>query len=411
MKVQFLAHKLENADVSHISLVARGANRAPFKVIKHDKEQDMIDLNGYIKKAMGSSKKSEVKGPVSIALLVSKTAVVEPVLKALKDAGIDIEKKEDVEGAVIFKLSDETVKEEEVSIIKLSQDVAVMVKGFDPYSDTREMKFSEILKAQGFMPGVSMAAEVLRNSISDALFTGENQGDAVKKIEGLLKDFTGYVVQIAKEIPPQVFKAEKAVSDAYKIYEEAKKTEEASKKAADKSAEEMLEAGESDEDIMKAHGLSADDLAALKKKRDEEKKVEASQKSSESQPAVDMKAVATAITKTVIGTVTEQIKQALAPVTESIGKLQTKLDGVEKSQGTLAGKVDEAAALAKKAEKAATSIVGNVAPGDDAHKTAKTDDDEKSELGIIDTAFMPSVRKNDGGTFAQRYHTKRRQAS
>ena len=45
MKIKATAKELKNADVRFISLVKRGANRIPFRILKTDKgENQMIDL-------------------------------------------------------------------------------------------------------------------------------------------------------------------------------------------------------------------------------------------------------------------------------------------------------------------------------------------------------------------------------
>ena len=46
MKIKATAKELKNADVRFISLVKRGANRIPFRILKTDKgENQMIDLS------------------------------------------------------------------------------------------------------------------------------------------------------------------------------------------------------------------------------------------------------------------------------------------------------------------------------------------------------------------------------
>lgn len=44
MKIKTTAKKMKDADVRFISLVKRGANRLPFRIIKSDKDSDMLDL-------------------------------------------------------------------------------------------------------------------------------------------------------------------------------------------------------------------------------------------------------------------------------------------------------------------------------------------------------------------------------
>ena len=44
MKIKATAKELKNADVRFISLVKRGANRLPFRILKSEGESQMIDL-------------------------------------------------------------------------------------------------------------------------------------------------------------------------------------------------------------------------------------------------------------------------------------------------------------------------------------------------------------------------------
>ena len=44
MKIKTTAKELKNADVRFISLVKRGANRLPFRILKSEGESQMIDL-------------------------------------------------------------------------------------------------------------------------------------------------------------------------------------------------------------------------------------------------------------------------------------------------------------------------------------------------------------------------------
>ena len=44
MKIKTIAKEMKNADVRFISLVKRGANRLPFRIIKSAKDSDMLDL-------------------------------------------------------------------------------------------------------------------------------------------------------------------------------------------------------------------------------------------------------------------------------------------------------------------------------------------------------------------------------
>ena len=54
MKIKTVARELKNADVRFISLVAKGANRIPFRIIKSAKDENqMLDLSklGHVLKS------------------------------------------------------------------------------------------------------------------------------------------------------------------------------------------------------------------------------------------------------------------------------------------------------------------------------------------------------------------------
>src|SRR4051812_16716699 len=144
MKVRVQANRLEKGDVAYISLVERGANRAPFKVMKQDKGQTMIDLSRILKgdsqaKIVGYVLKSE-----------DRTDAVDAALKGL---GIIIDKPvEFTDGTMIFKQEEFDPKDAKgVVAIKMDESFVVLAKGFDPYSMCEDMGFSDILKSQGFM--------------------------------------------------------------------------------------------------------------------------------------------------------------------------------------------------------------------------------------------------------------------
>ena len=70
MKIKTVARELKNADVRFISLVAKGANRIPFRIIKSAKDENqMLDLSklGHVLKSEQAPTKTPAnKGRIQV---------------------------------------------------------------------------------------------------------------------------------------------------------------------------------------------------------------------------------------------------------------------------------------------------------------------------------------------------------
>jgi colicin import membrane protein len=98
-KVTVSANKLENAAVTFISLVDKGANRIPFRIIKKNKESQMgIDL-AKLFKTPAKKQEAVVK---SFGLFVEKAETLVAVKDALVAAGFEVEQTQDDAEAQVF---------------------------------------------------------------------------------------------------------------------------------------------------------------------------------------------------------------------------------------------------------------------------------------------------------------------
>lgn len=383
MKVKAKLKEMLNADVTHISLVRRSATRMPIRVTKSDlQEPNMIDLN---LKALGRVFKtaeapaSAAPAPVElVAVAIDQlSGDAEVVLKALKDAGIEFTRavKSD-EGVTTFSGDAELVPSE-VSVIKVSPELALVVKGFSAYSDElAKSSFGEMANARGFWGGLRNATETLATKIETEMYSAANKGEAVQKADAMLKEFSTYVGGLLTALPEKAFKAEQVVGEAMV----ALKGEHM--KGGKKKMPEDAKEGEGSMDKPKEGDM------------DESKKDKAKKEEGEGAAKVE---------KAAEPTLAEQIAQALAPLSQSLDAINTAMAETAKKVDTLGGElaqvkkqqedaqkaVDSIARKAETAAQAVTSVVAappkgadSAAPGESVKK-----EDPDWRTGVFDTAL------------------------
>jgi hypothetical protein len=367
--ISLKANELSETNVQIVSMVKRGANRIPFRIVKEDNE-DMLNLDKIAAKGFV---KSEQKGGV-LAVIVNKTADVEAVAAALANTGLKLEKGEEGENTIVFK--QEGISEFDVGMIKLDDDVIVAVsglqKGFSAY-DWQNTDFATVFATEGFYPSLRTATDAMETTISNILYKSENKAEISTKVTKCLSDFGSLVNTLVANIPEAAVKADEALKS--ETYVAAKKT--AGTAACDPA---MTEA---DKKKMKTPA-----------KKEDEPKVEDTAKGDEAKPeAKDGEAVKEApkVEKTednadllakIGDLITQGIEKALAPVTASVDALKTDF-------GKVNSRVEEVAATAKKADQAIKGTV-TISSAPDRSVTKKTDS-EGTVPPPLDTAFMKNV--------------------
>lgn len=431
MKVRIKANRLEKGDVQYLSLVERGANRAPFKVMKHDSRgQTMIDLSRMFK----SDGQAKIVGYV-----LKNEDRTDAVDAALKSLGIAIDKPvEFSDGTMVFKQQEFDLKAENngVVAIKMDADFVLLAKGFDPYSMSAEMGFSDILKSQGFMPGLSMAMDALGTTVRQSLINAEGPEDAVTKVEAALDQFHDFAAKLVASIPSTAFKAQdillKTKAEDAKLIGEV--TDEADKKhlttlktAKEKSAfvratkEDRLKVTKAAADAGNTAAIEAEKVALTKAEGElqgEEKafyeklaadKRPAFLKAKPTDRAAQMQCQKDEDAKIKGGDVTATLTNLLQKSMETmLGTVKTMVDGVQKSVTDLGvdlgTKVDAVAAVAKdaketaeKVKKAAQGVILSGSDDDDLPAEREVRKNESTGMQI-DTAFNRTVRKTPAQT-------------
>lgn len=355
-KIKLQANKLENAEVSHISLVQRGANRIPFRIIKRDKqEHGMIDL-AKLFKAEKSAPKEEV-GCKVLGIVVEKSDNLEPVEAVLKAEGFSTDKSKEVDGTVIYSQVDGDIDPATTKVVKMSQDVLAFVDDatVEKLLDGAD-GYESVLKEHGFLPSISMAAVDMHNQIMDAVSAGE---DVVQKAETIIDGFKAYVLKSVELLPAELFQVDFAVSDV--------------KKAETVDKEESVEKTDPEPDTPEP----------------EVKPVEAPPAKVE-EPKVDELEPLEAIKKMIEG-LAGQIKE-LQPVAKEVSSIKGELQAIKDANELVGKQLKEVDSVAKAATAAIKGTVIGAPPAGDTvnHKQArKADDDPRT--GMFDTAFL--VRK------------------
>lgn len=208
------AVEMKEATVTHISLVKRGANRIPFRIVKESQENDMfnIDLGKVMKGA--AAKKEDVTNKV-LGLVVAKDDATDNVKAALKSAGFSVDTMiEREDGTCVFKQGDDEIDSSTSKVVKVSDNLLVVMKGYDPYG--ANLDFMGTINSQAFYPSLWSAFDALYDVASKSMRDVGTPEEAVAALTPVLDDFKAYVISVAKNIPAEVFKAEKEVSDVIK---------------------------------------------------------------------------------------------------------------------------------------------------------------------------------------------------
>lgn len=208
-EIELKANELSETSVSFISLVDRGANRTPFRIIKSEnpednqmKKLDLSNVQNLMRKA-SEVQKNEVE---IVAIATSLTGEGLATLKAdLKVEGIVVGKalKSDDTNLLIV---DTEADLEDSTTLQLTETVALVVKGFDPYISAGDSSFTDAVTGRTFFAGVSDACYVLNDMLISNLYDMNSKDEIAKRASDLIDDFKGYVSNLVYQLPQKAFK-------------------------------------------------------------------------------------------------------------------------------------------------------------------------------------------------------------
>lgn len=361
-RITIQARELSDMDVNIISLVKRGANRVPFRIIKSDGDSEMLNLS-----TLFLAKKE--KTPAVVAVILAKSADQEAYTTAFAEGGFEVDHVVESDGGIATLMFTKSDDMEDVAIYKINEDAAIaianMQKGLDMFPDSNS--FSENISKAGFAPSYRMANEILSDTIGNIMFSDGDAAVTKAAISKAIEDFQGYIEAVMSVIPVNAFKAEDIALEVQKglipqaapVKPKAKKVKTPAKKEDGEEGEEAAaDDGEGGDAEAEAEG--GDDAGEAEDSGTEEV---AKDDATDQTQTGDTEAL-TALQKSLDGiteslaSVSTQITTATDAVKEELSeRLDTLEAKVKKTDEALAGTVhsedadeDENSVAAKKAQ-------------------------------------------------------------
>ena len=319
--------ELEDVRVSHISLVKRGANRIPFRIIKNDSGDNTMSID------LGKLflRKKEAAVPQIVGIALEKNEYSEELLTQLAAIGFVGTIDNESETTTLIKTEDYV--EDDVQGVKLQNGMVVMVTHLEKALSRGDANsFAEAVTVNAVMPSVRMASDVFVGKVWDITYDSMSKAETTAAVSTMFTEFQSYVLGVINAVPEPLFKMERidvaatvvagveigAGSGDDKVTDETvEKTEEESTAAADESTETVAKDDETTDESTDTE-TEADD-----------KKAE--------------------VTKSEY---MDEIKNQLALITKSLGGLVTLKDSVD----NLSTRVDKAEASAAAATEAINGV-------------------------------------------------------
>ena len=383
--MQIKAKELVGTDVNFVSLVNKGANRVPFRIMKGD--TIMLDLNKIGSKLF----KKANPVPTVVAVLVNKTAAFESNKKLLEAAGFDLSKSTEDNGVVTFAQKD-AGDMSQAKVIKMTDDIGMVAinleKAFCDYN-FEATTFGEIFATEAFYPSMYIATDIMKATVSNIMQKSDNPADAAVAIGKAMDDFKTYVTALASSIPVQAFKFEKSA-------ETDRVTKAAKKPVVETDPEDMADGGADEdkemepEDKIKAKGNGNTKKSAVTGadiEGDSAADNSAKNKGPVSgKPKTDLEAQNIEAGDPKVN-IANLMKNALAEMMAAVtAKLDKSFADMDSRLEKMSAEVKAASTMAKKAEEAVSGTVIANTPTDK-NGVKKSDAVLKSAPPLLDTGF------------------------
>lgn len=396
-KLQIKATELVDPDVDIVAMVKRGANRIPFRIMKEDKEMG-IDLHSIGRRLF----QKQEPAPAVVAVLLSKSANAEAITAALVKAGIEADKftKTETAEAVMFTKADaeSLVKDENTQVLKLNEDVALVVTGlkksFDGW-DFESTSFKEIMSKGAFVPSICVAQDMLSRTIYNILEKADAPKEAAAGISAAVKEFSDYVTMLAKGLPESAFKADVAIAKAMNGtgdgFEAGKGTGTTPSATADDAANSVNDGKKKKNPPLPAEAVKAEDADVGRKgkgnqlpddtsgagAKNSDARTEETVKGADDGKSKDPMADAlAALTKTIndgIAGVKQHVDQSISAVKADVDKVSER--------------VGQVAEMAKKTDEALSGTVVGAETNENT-RLRKAERSDGGSIPLLDTAFM-----------------------
>ena len=339
-RVTVRARSLVNGMANKISLVDRGANRLPTRMLKNDGDKPMFDLDDLFRreKAAKNEKPSEVIGLVVPAEHAEGYAQAMKTENGTETFIIDTDK-DDIK--LVALKSDANL--DDALILRGGDDApAVAVshaqKMLRDWGYDSDQGFAGSVISNGFYSNVGQATDVLRAALFDIMEKADT--NPVEEAEAILKEFTDYVSGLVANVPTTAFKFEKLRPVT------VEPTEEEADDVAIESGQKSDKSKESKEEPVKDSATKTEDDKGTVET------VETNTKSENDNTEVVPKEEEEDARKNESG-LGADLLAALQSLPEAVTTLTETVSALKKEVGTLQDGVNTANETAKKAEKLA----------------------------------------------------------
>lgn len=376
--IKMTARKMREADVQFISLVERGANRIPFKVIKQESQMSKaftgLDLGRMF------SRKAEPEPVAIVGIVTMKGEGFESVKKQVEEAGFKVDDVEEMDdGSVVFKQEE---FEGEGTVIRMNDHVVMITKGFSPYNmemdiEGGEVSFSDAVSARGFYPGLSSIMGTLSERIESTVRKSSSPSEASKAVSKMFDEARAYTSSFLNALPAKAFKLETIEPEVI------------SKEEGDEAVAAVAAAADTihpavEEEVTDEGGSTDAETTAEVAKSDAE--------GSEAEKVLTAEEVAD-IVKTTVGSTDESVKKLGDALVANFATVTKSLEALQASFAAMSTRVDAAESVAKAAKDAVTGTVITGSDADDRNPNGNRVREYKG--GEIDTAFLPRNKRTN----------------
>lgn len=400
-KVTIDAAEIVDARTDIISLVKRGANRLPFRVIKSE-EEDMLDLFKAGRIIFGKSEKK----PEVVAVMFGTEPDADLLAKTFATAGLDPAKltKSEADEVITFAKSD--VEKAQGTVLVKSGDAVVAVSGlaksFDSWGGSSD--FVSAIRANTFYPSIYSSQDVFTSCIYSIMSNSNSPDEAASRVAACADDYKNYIVMLTANLPASAFhldhgfyslaKSETPVvkSEEPKAEEPVATTETVTTEAAVEGTEAVTEPVAKTEAEIAAEAAKTAETAAVVVEPVAKTEAEIAADISaqvEAQVAAKMAEFAKSqeAPKEPTETLAETIQKSVASA------MATALAPINATMAELSSKVEETSVGLAKADAALNGTVIGGASSENLGRVSKTDNSVGAgEPPLLDTAYTPIAR-------------------
>lgn len=366
-RVKLKVTEMRDAQVDFVSLVERASNRIPFRIKKSAEETQMaFNLSSITRAFKGEKAPEPAKNQiVGIATPALKGEKLEAVKAILVENGFAVDNQEELsDGSMVFKQEGFLADDPDASLVRMSQDMVLVMKGFEPYSSSTESDFLVSAKAKGFYAGLDGACTALTGAVWATLRETSSVEETSTAVATILADFSVYVQGLVDTLPQKAFKADLEVF------------------------EKLQELGDEAEPVVEPV-VEPEAVAAVAAEGEEAAAAEEPTPAVEPAPAEEP--ASTEAVKSDQFEMPEAFTKQMQAMSEAVVGLTTAIKAVKDEQAQLKETVDGVARKAEHTSKALGTVVLGSAVGAETATTRteakKEDADPRS--GAFDTAFLP----------------------